>query len=163
MVPGPEYVESGSVGCIRHEFRVAIPARVQDRGDVPAVLGKLVRKPGHSSGDESKFLLESKMKRAKMQALANFVVIEPLAKKDKTEGGIRLSDRSQKESDFCMVVSVGPLVKTVEVGDIVLNTGTGTAYTEDATGRKVYICEEGDVSVKLVEDFDVDQETPTEK
>jgi co-chaperonin GroES (HSP10) len=98
------------------------------------------------------------MKRARMQAMGNYVIIEPLAKKTQTEGGLQLSDRSQKESDFCTVTSIGPLVTTLEIGDVVLNTAGGHEFSDEATGRKVYICEETDLAVKMVETLDANTE-----
>jgi len=69
-----------------------------------------------------------------LEALRNSVVLKLQPKKTQ-KNGIRLSDRAAEESDFAEVVSVGPDVNCLHIGDVVLRP---------APANYEYISEEGD-------------------
>ena len=87
-----------------------------------------------------------------LQALRSNVVLRMQAKKTEWNG-IRLSDGAAQESDFAEVVSVGPDVLSLQIGDIVLRPAPANyEYTSEEgedKGKIYLISPESDIAAKV--------------
>lgn len=57
---------------------------------------------------------------AKIQPLANFIVVQPEKAQEKTPSGILLNQSAQEKPETAIVIAVGKDVKAVKQGDKVL-------------------------------------------
>jgi len=55
-----------------------------------------------------------------MQAINDWIIVEPIKEKLKTEGGIYLPHKSQREPTKGKVISIGEKITAVKVGQVVL-------------------------------------------
>lgn len=87
-----------------------------------------------------------------LQATQDNLVLRPIIAGNKTAGGIALPDRGAFE-DGAVVISIGPNVDDIAVGDIVVRPDP-PRYTvnDDGTGEIFLICAEVDILAKMLPD-----------
>lgn len=102
---------------------------------------------------ECKKCVESTLHNMKIKPLSDFVLIEPIAQKNKTEGGILLPDSPDKDRpEQGKVAAVGPgkikndklVPMNVKVGDNVLFTKYGP-HEIKVDGKEYLIAKEEDI------------------
>lgn len=57
-----------------------------------------------------------------LQPIKDRIIIKQVAAEEKTKGGILLPDEAKSKAPRGEVLAVGPLVKDIQVGDVVLMT-----------------------------------------
>lgn len=80
--------------------------------------------------------------------LGTRLVVKRLAAAEETEGGIIIPDQAQTDKPECMVLRVGPEVKSLSVGDVVL-LDTYSPKNVEFDGHVYSIIEEDEVMLRL--------------
>lgn len=88
----------------------------------------------------------------KLQALSDNLVLKPIMAGQKSAGGIVLPGTERFE-DGCTIISIGPLVTTLAVGDIVVRPDPPSMeITDDGTHEILWLCKESDILARVVAD-----------
>lgn len=95
-------------------------------------------------------IVVKKKGKINVEPLGNRVIILREESKDVTDGGIILPEESQKQENEGVIVSVGPDVKVLEVGDrVVLPWGTGT--TLEIRDQVAIVAPEEEILVRIID------------
>ena len=86
----------------------------------------------------------------KIKPLRNRVLLEPVQKEDKTEGGILIPQDAQKDVNMAMVVKVGDRVNAEDVrkGDTVIFQRFG-GYEVEVDGKKYLIMKAKEILARV--------------
>jgi len=79
-----------------------------------------------------------------LQPLADRIVLEQIESEEKTSSGIILPDSAKEKPEQAKVIAIGPDVKGVKVGEVVLYTKYGPNEAK-VDGKEYLIVKEEDV------------------
>ena len=83
-----------------------------------------------------------------LQPLADRIVLEQVESEEKTSSGIILPDSAKEKPEQAKVVAVGPSVKELKTGDMVLYTKYGPNEVK-VDGKEYLVVKEEDVLATL--------------
>ena len=88
----------------------------------------------------------------KLQALRDNIVLRPIMASNKTEGGIIMSDKFRERfEDGAVIVSIGPMVKDLAIGNVVIRPDPPRyEIIDDNTNEIQWISAEEDILAKLI-------------
>jgi len=85
-----------------------------------------------------------------LQATQDNLILRPIKAGNKTGGGILLPNQDALE-DGAVVISIGPQVEDIAVGDIVVRPAPPRYIVDDNnTGEMFFICAEADILAKVL-------------
>ena len=89
----------------------------------------------------------------KLEALRDYIVLRPIMASNQTEGGILMADKYRERfEDGAVVVSIGPMVKDLVIGDVVIRPDPPRYEIIDDNTREItWLSAEEDVLAKVIE------------
>jgi len=88
----------------------------------------------------------------KLEALRDNIVLRPIKADSKTKGGIQMPNQfREKFEDGAVIVSVGPDVKGLALGNIVVRPDPPRyIVTDDDTSEELWLSAEEDILAKII-------------